>query len=583
MTETEDLFGTGEEGEVVPLTPPGSPPASDGESAADSEYYFALDSTSAAWKSVLLLGRRTLECCMVEPEFAIPAAWALPHASGTLVVLPEKALRSTKSAEAGPLLAKAAFKAHIFSESLLLTSDLEEIMVDVGLFTSTIYDAIYPSVEQAPATPTPFAVETEGAGPRVVQLSAVSLVEKARLAITTSMEKPPPAKKAALGKTPSQASRAKPKAPLGTVAAFTPKATAPAALVAPRALRSSGEKVLPLVAQPAALPATGGVAPADAISSALRAALAAEGIPASELASIATILGNTRMAEPPRQGRYPQARAACEEEAADELIAVEEMVDERTDSLAVVMSRLTDVLSEMRGSRPSSSSLEQALGFTGSSSSEAGVTGGISRRNAGSRLALRKALTDSPQEFSDHIDNMVRGQVASLIRTDPTPANSTGNRGRLVPWRTYLEYRCYYNGHRPTMFWMWSISGVLELMSVGRFEEAYSRLALLIPAGEQLCLDGGNPTMSQELTFEDPAPIVQSRSPDSSASQWSRLLDDRWAEVVVGHLQNRWAMEKRKSEAIRRKSGPAEAPSGAGENENDAAPKGRPRRPKKKE
>ena len=126
------------------------------------------------------------------------------------------------------------------------------------------------------------------------------------------------------------------------------------------------------------------------------------------------------------------------------------------------------------------------------------------------------------------------------------PSQGPAPPGTAVPWRTYIEGRMFYSHHKPTLFWAWQIGGALELMSVGRHDEAYSRVALLVLAAEQLCIDGGSPVVVQELVMEDPSPMVVSRAPDPSGAQFSRLVDERWAEVIVGDLQDKWALEMRR-------------------------------------
>ena len=279
----------------------------------------------------------------------------------------------------------------------------------------------------------------------------------------------------------------------------------------------------------------------------VRSALAA-GIPREDLDRFGDILRR----RPPRTGEAPAvSRGAApphrlagrgEEDAAD---AAEVSAEA---PLAQVLSRITDLLEASHGRRGPGDPLERVLEGLGSSGSEGwGQTLSV-RKGAAARLALVRALRETPSHFFEYFDKQA---LAALDEHGATPheVDISGSRGHA---RRYLERRSSVSGHRPTVQWLWSIAGAYDALVRGSAAEARARLALVMIAGEQQSMDGGSWLMARELLFEEEPPFSSfgQRSAEGRERPHPVTCDLRWAETALSRFRDLddWRERRRRLE-----------------------------------
>ena len=289
------------------------------------------------------------------------------------------------------------------------------------------------------------------------------------------------------------------------------------------------------------------------------------GIPDSDLAAFGRIVsaGNRRPPEP-APPRTPEGPV--------EVVGDSQPVD-RLDRLIDVLSSAFADRSSPAGSSPVDP-VERALSSLDGPRPSEPATG---RRGAAARLALRRALVESPEHFT----RFVAGQLASAFAS----RSATGD---VPTMREYLELRSRVGGHRPTVSWLWAVAGARDALAAGRSQEALARLDLAVVAGEQVSIDGGSWILGQELLWEDDPPFHSfsgHRPSDPGRAAHSHLCDPRWAEAALSRLKelDEWNERRRRLTGAGRPFIPPEAAGGGGGATPDgganAKAKGAPRRP----
>jgi hypothetical protein len=176
--------GIGEEQPITPPSPRSQAGSDAGGSSVASEFFYAVDAAQTCMKSALLIGKRTLECILIDPEFCVPPSAKLGLESYVLAALPEKSLRTIKAAPDGPLIAKCPGTMSglgPIGESCLVN-------IDLALFTHDIYGSTYAKLSSIESTAIPFTVKDSGQE-MIAALVAPTLVEDGRRVMFGYLEK----------------------------------------------------------------------------------------------------------------------------------------------------------------------------------------------------------------------------------------------------------------------------------------------------------------------------------------------------------------------------------------------------------
>ena len=296
----------------------------------------------------------------------------------------------------------------------------------------------------------------------------------------------------------------------------------------------------------------------------------AAGVPESDLAVFARVMaaGTRRPPEPvpPRTADPPV-----------DLVGDPPPPVDRIDRLIDALSSVFADRGTGSGAGPSDPT-ERALTFMDAPRSGEPTTG---RRGAAARLALRRALTQNPEHYSQYVAAQLASAFVSRSATGDAPT-----------MREYLELRSRVGNHRPTISWMWAVAGARDALAAGRVPEALARLDLAIVAGEQCSIDGGSWVLAQELLWEDDPPFHAfsgHRPADPTRAAHSHLCDPRWAEAALSRLKELDEWNERRRRLGGGFNRPPIPPVGAGaggdgtpEAGANAKAKGAPRRPNAK-
>eukprot|EP00439_Symbiodinium_sp_Y106_P038600 s1427_g4.t1 len=187
--------------------------------------------------------------------------------------------------------------------------------------------------------------------------------------------------------------------------------------------------------------------------------------------------------------------------------------------------------------------LEQAL--DGVSSGGASAEGGAvtSRKNSVARRALRQALHDSPEEIYHVVERLM---LEDLLSTTLSP----GMPRPTLSGRAWLENRSRLTNYQASVRTAWGVGGILDALIQGREKEARTRACLMLVQADQVALDRGQWGLAAEVSLEQQPPFhsfAAHSQADFSDQPLSRLLEPRWAEIFLHHLQDTENyMEKRK-------------------------------------
>lgn len=198
------------------------------------------------------------------------------------------------------------------------------------------------------------------------------------------------------------------------------------------------------------------------------------------------------------------------------------------------LAQIVALLTEDKKKKKSSSRLDLALESTGASSSD-GSSLGVGKRAAAARRILRSTLMDAPQEIYAVVEKLIYEDLNSVtVGPGLTPPAFSA--------RAWMEHRSRINNYRAVAHCGWAIAGALDAVRDGNTALCHARLCLGLMQIDQSCIDKGSWTMAAEMNLESSPPfsalsrhtlpnIVEGESP------FSRLLDARWAEVMLSHLR----------------------------------------------
>ena len=268
------------------------------------------------------------------------------------------------------------------------------------------------------------------------------------------------------------------------------------------------------------------------------------GIPEEHIERLAGLMAKpNRMDEPnslPAGTRGRNVLSETEDEQEPELIPDGAEAEEASSSTGKAVEKavvqLTKLVTNMKQEKNNKSGLDAILDRVdtggGEGSSGTGVGG---RSKAAAFKKLRDALSKNPEWLYKNIEARMEEDFQSM-------RNAPGSSGRLTSSRAWVEHRSKLLHYPSTIRSAWIISGVHDSLRNGNYSEARARCALALAAIDQSSLDNGSWMLSQEFLLEDAAPFssfLGRRSPDPSEQAATKLVDERFLEVMVWRLKDR--------------------------------------------
>ncbi len=229
-----------------------------------------------------------------------------------------------------------------------------------------------------------------------------------------------------------------------------------------------------------------------------------------------------------------------EEEEEEEYIEEAEPEEQAEGSPAPLVEKavlqLTKIVGSLAKKKKGSKDLDLCLdaaqegGAVESSSSQSS-----SRSKAAAYKRLRGALTEQPGLLCQAIEDAMEEDFAQL-RAAP------GSAALPISTRGWIEHRSRLQYYQNTIRFAWILGGIHDALRQNRLEEAKARTLLAITGLDQASLDGGSWALSQEILLEAPPPFSSfagKKLPEAWEQATSKLLDDRWAEVLMWRLRDR--------------------------------------------
>ena len=298
----------------------------------------------------------------------------------------------------------------------------------------------------------------------------------------------------------------------------------------------------------AAAPALPGLDPAVA-----QAALAA-GIPVAQLEEMSRLAaaGKPRLADLPRTA--PKRKDPLSESEDDAFAVVDDAQQlgegKEVDPMVAALTKLTAITQHLAGQKQRESSLEALLDGSGSQGGSESSGMPSSRKNAAALRALKKTLHSDPGQISKVIERNMEEDF-QLRRTGVPGAPLV-----QVSARAWLEARSRVQNYKTPVTLLWGIAGILDALREQRPEEARARAGLLLCQGDQLSIDAGSWIVAASMSLEDPPPFAVFAThmlPSESESQVTKLIDSRWVDLFLHHLNEIDQLaEKKKKLAFRK-------------------------------
>lgn len=134
--------------------------------------------------------------------------------------------------------------------------------------------------------------------------------------------------------------------------------------------------------------------------------------------------------------------------------------------------------------------------------------------------------------------------IEKLMMEDLQGATLTPNQPAVaLSSRAWIEHRSRIGAYKTAAHSAWIMGGALDCLIRGDVPGCRARLNLGPLQLDQMAVDKGSWVLASDLSLEPPPPFValsQHQAPDPSRGDlpFSRLLDQRWAEISVAHLQD---------------------------------------------
>lgn len=163
---------------------------------------------------------------------------------------------------------------------------------------------------------------------------------------------------------------------------------------------------------------------------------------------------------------------------------------------------------------------------------ESGASGG--RSKAAALRQLQNLLHRNPRLIYEAIEKNLQ-EDWELSSMQPGIASS------VVSARGWLEHRSRIQAYPSSVRAAWAIGGIWDALRAGRVAEARARSALSLCMLDQQACDGGGWLLAEELARE-PAPPYHAFARHQSPAAWevphSRLVDNRWFEIIMAKLKD---------------------------------------------
>ena len=316
-----------------------------------------------------------------------------------------------------------------------------------------------------------------------------------------------------------------------------------------RKLGKSGPDVGDRAEQPALTRPTGEPRRLSGLDPTVVASAREAGISEQQLGALAKLFGKGgKLGDAPGLRRKAADLSETEEdedaEADDEDV---ELYAEKP-SIEKAVAQLTKIVGSLAQKKKSGRDLETLL--DGVEGGESASSSGGGKTKAAAYKKLRASLEEDPKTVYRAVEKLLERDFLS-VRSGP------GAGARSATSRAWLEHRSHLGNFPNTVRMAWIVAGIHDALRQGAHEEARARCAVALAAIDQAALDQGNWTLAQEVLLEQPAPyqaFSHRRTPDSWELAGSRLLDERWVEVLMWKVKDRDAyFEARRIAATRSK------------------------------
>ena len=209
-------------------------------------------------------------------------------------------------------------------------------------------------------------------------------------------------------------------------------------------------------------------------------------------------------------------------------------------TMEVTLGKLTELvtlLSADKLKRAKSSKMDLALeNLAAGSSLGEGSSGSSGKRAAAARRALRGGLQETPEEISSVVEKLILEDLMLRTQAPGMPASDFNA-------RAWVEHRSRIGAYKTSAYMAWAAAGVLDDLVQGRVRHARARASLMLVMLDQVAIDRGSWVLGAELMLEQGPPLSALTSHTlpsvgDGESPFSRILDSRWAEVMLSHLRD---------------------------------------------
>lgn len=269
------------------------------------------------------------------------------------------------------------------------------------------------------------------------------------------------------------------------------------------------------------------------------AAAQAAGVPEEQIRKIGGLMQRpNRMVEVLGVGAAHPRRNELSETEEEEEAEVQEEKGGATGPVEKAVVQLTKLVSKIAKVKSAKSGLEGIL--ERAESGGAGLEGGAGsssggRSKAAAYVKLKEALVKHPAWISQAIEQQMEEDF-NIFRSHP------GAGSVLTTSRSWVEHRSRLGPYPSTIRAAWLIAGIHDSLKIQDVEQARTRCCLALAAIDQAATDAGSWTLAQEFLLELPPPYSafgQRKSLDPAEQQSTRLVDDRFLEVMMWRLKDR--------------------------------------------
>ena len=233
----------------------------------------------------------------------------------------------------------------------------------------------------------------------------------------------------------------------------------------------------------------------------------------------------------------PPGDPLSENEEMDEVLHVDSGQDNLGDPFAQTLSKLAgimELLTEDKKKKSSSSKLDQALDAASSGGHDS-LSLGSGKKVSAARRALRTAFQEQPKEIYQTIERLLSEDLNSATLgpgMNPMDFNA----------RAWVEFRSRIGPYKAFAHSAWSTAGIIDSLAGGRIDWARAQACLLLLQLDQAAADHGSWLLSAELSLEGLPPFTslsQHQAPNQALGEqpYSRLLEPRWGEIILGYLR----------------------------------------------